>query len=437
MRLLSATISATFFCSCAKLPELNGPKAVKSLPLPAAYGKAQSQGIEIKSGLLSIFTNDRTLRSHILNALHHNPNLQVSAATLEEAGYDLDAAHAGLFPTVGFNSSAEQTRSTFRGNTAEVANYRIGLDVNWEVDVWGRLKSIKNATGYNVKAIEADYNFARQSLVAQTAQAYFTLLSTSELLHLTERNYNSLLKTYQTTERHFERGTSSLASSELAKTDLENMKASVESAKDAHERASRQLSVLTGQAPTHLAHASGFPSIGKPVKAGIPSELLINRPDLYAAYLRVLASDEQIKIAHRNLFPSFSLTGNLGQQSNILSDLLKGDFTAWSIGGAITAPIFDAGILKAELGASSARSKVALAQYKSTVLTALEEVENALSAEYYLKTQIIARQSALKSAKTLLEAQQRTFITEEALINTTLQRYQNRVTLALALGKGI
>jgi len=182
---------------------------------------------------------------------------------------------------------------------------------------------------------------------------------------------------------------------------------------------------------------------------------MLHRPDIQAAYWRILAADSNVKIAHTELYPQFTLTGSLGQSSDVLQSLADSGFNVWSIVAGVTGPIFDGGERRAELGAANARAKQALASYRSTVLDAFEEVENALGSEKYLLRQESSYRKALNAARsaetrtlqnyenglveilTLLDAQRRSFITEEQLINITALRYQNRVSLALALGKGL
>ena len=448
---------AIFYCfclsSCAQLPEFNSPKATDGIP--TEYGNAQYEGLEVKSGLLSIFSHDSELSRSISLTLQHNPDLQVSAATLEEAGYDIKSAKAGLFPSIEWNSSAERTRSTFRGSTADIANYRTVLDANWEVDVWGRLKAVKKAANYDAKAIEADYHFAKESLIAQTMQAYFNLVETEKLLALAKRRLVSFKETLNLVNRRFEAGVSDLGEVDLARTDVEMTNTEVGQRQDTRDQAARSLAVLTGSYPSKNAHVHSWPSLKRSVKSGIPSDLLMKRPDIDAAYQRIRAADSRVKVAHRDLYPSFSLTASAGRESSILGDLADANFNVWSVVGSLSAPLLNTAGRKDELGAANARAKQALADYQSVVLNAFEEVENALGSERLLVRQQESARKALAASRSaeervrrnyesgiveilsLLDTQRRSFDAEESLISITSQRYSNRVTLALSLGKGL
>ncbi|MGJ8632943.1 MAG: TolC family protein, partial [Luteolibacter sp.] len=263
----------------------------------------------------------------------------------------------------------------------------------------------------------------------------------------------SFSDTYDLVNRRFELGTSDLGALSLAKTDVENSRSAVEAAKDNRDQAARLLATLTGAYPDASASAGGWPSLNRSVKSGLPSALLLVRPDVQAAYRRILAADANVKVAYTDLFPSFSLTASGGRQSSSLRDLANSNFNVWSIAANLSAPIIDGGALRAELGAANARAKQALASYRSTVLNAFREVEDGLGSEVSLKRQEAATASALDAAQKaedrslrnfesglndildVLETKRRRFAAEEALINLKNLRFQNRVALALALGK--
>jgi NodT family efflux transporter outer membrane factor (OMF) lipoprotein len=286
-------------------------------------------------------------------------------------------------------------------------------------------------------------------------QAYFELIAAESLLDLSQRRLSSFQKTLQLVERRFESGTGDLGDLDLARTDVENTKSQLAGRIDSRDQAARQLAVLTGSYPDANSSAGKWPALGQGIQAGIPSTLLMNRPDIDAAYQRIRAADSRVKVAHSDLYPRFSLTASGGYQSSTLKNFTDADFSVWSIAGNLAAPLIDGGQRRAELGAANARAKEALAQYQSTVLNAFREVENALGSERYLLNQQQATSRALAAAQSaeervlrnyesglvevlaLLVTQRRSFATEESLIDIRRLRYKNRVALALALGKGI
>jgi len=418
-----AIVAVSLISACAKLPVHKSGHRNKNLEIPKRYDATQPPVPEVVSGLLTIFSDAR-MRSYVDTALKKNPDLRESAARLEEAGFNTKVARSAALPTLTANASGVRSQRTAFSAVSGMGNiFSTSLDAAWELDVWGRIRAGITAASSDRSAAAADYEAAKQSIAAQTMQAYFNLVATEKLLSLANRRFASFQKTQQLVDRRFERGVSNLGDVDLAR--------------DAK----------------HQAYS--WPSLQRSVPAGIPSDVLMKRPDIDAAYQRIRAADARVKVAHRDLYPNFSLTGSVGRQSSMLSQLADSNFNVWSFGGSIAAPLLDGGNRRAELGASNARAKQALASYQSIVLNAFREVEDALGSELYLRRQQSAHESALKAARraeagsrrnyeqgvveilTLLESQRRSFDTEELLINTQSLRYQNRVSLALALGKGL
>ncbi|MGJ8671905.1 efflux transporter outer membrane subunit [Rubritalea sp.] len=450
-----ALASSMTLWSCVSAPKALSPNAKASLDIPARYDATEPPVPEIAENLLTIFP-DAKLKNYINKALYNNPDLRSSAARLEEAGFNTRRAQAGLSPTVDATGAGASSRSNPTGlSTIETERYTAQLDARWELDVWGRIRAGISASASDQSAAAADYASARQSIAAQTAQAYFELLRASSLLDLAQRRLVSFQKTYDLVNRRFEAGTADLGALDLARTDIENTRSLVAQSKDTRDQAARRLATLTGAYPTNSASATVWPSLARNVRPNIPSTLLMKRPDIDAAYQRIRAADSRVTVAHAELYPDFTLTASFGQQSNMLKKLADSNFNAWSLLADISGPLIDGGSRKAELGAANARAKRALADYQSIVLNAFSEVENALGSETYLRQQYSATSKALKAAQSaenrslrsydsglinildLLEVQRRTFATEESLINIRSLRYQNRVSLALALGKAI
>ncbi|MFK7910574.1 MAG: efflux transporter outer membrane subunit [Akkermansiaceae bacterium] len=442
--------------ACVNQPDALAPSAGKSLPLPERYDGTAYPTPAVASGLKNIF-GSHSLNKWINIALKNNPDLKVSAARLSEAGFNTRKAYAPKLPEISLTANASRARSNPFGTPLLLSNHAANLDVSWELDVWGRVSAGLSAAASTQAAAQADYLAARQSIAAQTAQAYFELVAAEQRLALSERRLSSFQKTYKLVNRRFEGGTGNLGDTDLAKTDVDNTRAQVEQRKDTRDQAVRRLRALAGSYPSKssVRGSKNWPSLTRGVSSGVPSGLLMRRPDIDAAFQRIRAADAQAKVAHRDLFPRFNLTSSAGRQSGVLNRLTDPNYNVWSIAGGITQPLFDAGNRRAELGAANARARQAYASYQSTVITAFREVENALGSEYYLKRQESALRQALTSARraedrvqssyerglveilSLLDAQRRSFNTEESLIDTRALRYQNRVTLALAVGKAL
>lgn len=438
---------------CASMPGRKTDQAREGLKVPQSYHSGRAAVPELVGSLGNVF-GDAGLKKQLKLAQEHNPELAAAAARLEEAGFDTRVATAGFFPSLTGNAGVGRSNNPAGGFGAGVSNrFNASLDVQWEVDVWGRIRSGAVAAGAERDAVAAEYAAASQSIAAQTAQAWFDLVATTKLKSLAEERLSSFQSTVNLVERRFELGTADLGELSLAKTDVENARSEINARQDARDQSARRLATLAGKYPDARMSAIEWPSLKRGVAAGLPSTLLELRPDIYAAYMRILAADANVKVAHRDLFPQFSLTAAGGQQSTALSQLAKSNFSVWSIAANLSAPILDGGARRAELGAANARAKQALANYHSTVLNAFREVENALGSELYLARQEQATTQALAAARTaeertlrnyesglveiltVLDAKRRRFDAEGNLIQLKNLRYQNRVTLGLALGK--
>lgn len=427
------------------------PRSMDSSKLPANYSTTRDVRLEITDSLLTLFS-DQNLNATVRKTLVHNPDLKVAQAQLAEAGFNLKKTQGNLLPKLGASGSASRNQPSGAGAISN--NFSANLDASWEIDVWGRIQAGVNASAADQAAAASDYADARQSLAAQTMQAWFLLISAERSLDLSNRRVASFSETEQSVNRRFELGRASLADIELTRADLSNARADLQATQDTRDQAARRIQLLTGSIPTANLHAQTWPKLNRGVQAGLPSDLLRNRPDIAAAYARILAADSRVKVAHADLFPSFALTASGGRSSNTLSNLSQSAFNTWSLLGNFSAPLFDAGQRRAELGAAGQRAEQAYQRYQSVVLAALGEVENALGSELYLAREEERRLSAFASAQqaakltlrdyeagtkdllNLLVAQRLVFSTEQQTINLRAARLSNRVALALALGKG-
>ncbi|MDP4878923.1 MAG: TolC family protein, partial [Opitutales bacterium] len=217
-------------------------------------------------------------------------------------------------------------------------SYSAGLDARWEVDVWGGIRNSVKASKANNAALTANYEAAQQSLVAQSMQSWFNLITQGKLLDLAERRRDSLADTERLLTRQYESGTATLAALELARTDAANARADYQSATEDRNQAARALQTLLGQYPdASLIAARSWPALERTVPTGLPSELLLVRPDIVAAYQQILAADARVKVAYADLFPSFTLTASGGRSSDTLSNLGRSGFDVWSLAGQVSA----------------------------------------------------------------------------------------------------
>jgi len=453
---MPAPHSLLFVCliltACVSPPEPRAEKIDAALTIPPAYSADGLPAPEIVNSLLELF-QDAALEALIDQALANNPDLLASAAKMQEAGFLFKKAQGARLPTVSAKASALRAGS----NTAATQeNFTAGLDVSWEVDIWGTLRNRSAAASAQLAGAQFIYQASRQSLAAQTMQSWFELVAAGKLLDIAEAERDSFAATHHLVERRYAIGSATQTELELVHTDAANARADYQISLKARDQAARALQVLLGSYPdAQLTSNRAWPDLERSIPSGLPSQLLLSRPDLIAAYENIRVSDANARVAYAELFPSFTLTTSGGRSSKTLSDIGRSAFDIWSLASGITAPLFQAGQLRAELAAAQQRAEFAYHNYRSTVLNALREVENALQSETALASEESARLQALAAAQRaaaqsvrqyqlglidlleLLPTQRRVFGLEKQVIQLHRARLNNRVTLALSLGTGL
>ncbi len=401
--------------------------------------------------------NDPLLETLILEALINNQDLKASSARVEAAMAQARIAGADLYPEINGNFDAQRRRTNSENRNDVSSNYNsslgVGVDVSWEVDLWGRLSSRAKAATLDFEVSDAEWQATQLSLAASVARAWFNLTEAQLQLKLVEQRITNLSDNLITIEEDFKLGLRGALDVYLARADVSGERARLATRKATVIANKRILEVLLGRYPKGLIDG---PAELKPLEtsipSGLPSQLLIRRPDLIASQKALEASDQRVASAHANRFPRLSLTGNLGSRSDELSNLFNSDYLVWSVFSGLSAPLFDAGRLEAEEERARANAKEAEASYNQALLTAFQEVEEALINGQLLKEQEYALkqaseesiaaedlafeqyQSGLLDFITVLESQRRSFGAQSTEIEVRNLRLQNRINLYLALG---
>ena len=358
---------------------------------------------------------DPELTQLVEDAVRRNPDLAAAAARVEASRAAVRVAAASLYPRIAMKGLGERQGQHLSGDidrgieppslggipgidngggsaldtsvdeSSQRWVYGLGVGAAWEADVWGRIRSKKAAAQAESDALAADYEFARQSLAAAVARAYFSTIEASQQAANAQETmsfYNEALKLADVRK---EQGHAS-------DFDLAQIKARAASAQDAlyvaqaaRAQAIRAIQVVTSHYPTgRLATRSSFPDQPRAVPAGLPAQILERRPDVIAAGERFAASFHRVNEARTARLPRFAIstTGGLGTaQLNGVGTL---DAVTWSLAAGITQPIFFGGELKAAQDIRTAEQKAAAASYAATALRAFEDVEDALASDYYL-----------------------------------------------------
>lgn len=397
------------------------------------------------------------LASLIETSLSSAPNLQAAIARMEAAYYLSDATRARTLPSLNLTGSASHasTATDAFGPKLRTDNSSIGwsLGAFWEVDLWGRLKDGIRATQYDARAIEADLQSLRLSVMSQTALAWVNAKLAIQLSGLADKELEKRQSSYDLTQRRYRNGLSTALDVRLARSAIANVESRIAAAKQNEQEFKRNLEALLFQFPdAELKIIGEMPEL-LPV-AYLPNavDLLSARPDVRAAEYRLEAAGYRADQARKALRPSLSFSGSAGLSGDEISRLFEPSFLARQIAAQITQPLFDGKARKYDKKAAMARAEAAAYDYASVVLQAYLEVENTRAGDAFLRAQEQALENALKEAQetadltarqytqglvtifNLVDAQTREIDSERALLSTRAQRVSNYIRYHVALG---
>ncbi len=451
MRLL-IIIFVLCISGCASLPTKQSQRMLgQELDVPGRWQSQIDLPVPVRNSLLELF-DDAQLNQRVQQALTHNLDLRLAAERVIEAGYLTRVSEADLLPEIESDLSGNRSGGT---NQSIVNSYGINLNASWEIDLWGKLRSNVREADFNQQTLEQDRLALQDSIAAQVMQAWFDVLGNYQLLQVERQRLDSLYDTEALIQQRYIQGLGTLDDLDTTRVDSANVKASVNQLQQALQEGQRVLNILLGQYPATDQFAKAIlPELNFAPQAGVPIDVITNRPDLRAGWMRILAADERVNVTHKAMYPSLTITGNSGRESDILKNLLSGT-SVWNLAANLTTPIFNAGRLQNELNAADSRAKQAYLNYLNIVLGAFGEVENALGAETLLAEREQVYLEALKYAQRsqqnfrndylngnsdilqLLNTQRLVFSAQSSLVEAKVARLKNRVALAMALGKGI
>ncbi len=336
---------------------------------------------------------DKDLEKLVEEALLGNADLLVAAARVDEARALLGEARAVQSPQVDARAGAtrqhnsQHTAVSPPGAPREYGNYRATLNVSYEADLWGRLSAGAAAARAELAASEASREAVRIALAAQVAKSYFALRSLDEQVDLTRKTVTLREDAFGLQRKRFDAGVISQFDLRQLEAESAVVSAQLPPLEREREREEIALAVLLGRMPAdvfekRITLENREQGMLAPVlPAGMPSELLLRRPDLVEAERRLAAANARVAVARSEIFPSISLTGALGYESAQLGNLFTGPAGIWLLGASLTQPIFTGGRFEARTAAAEARERAALAQYVQAIRNAFGEVRTALAVQ--------------------------------------------------------
>ena len=423
-------------------------EALGKTALPGHWGHAQPAS-QFDAGFLG-FTPDPQLKLLIAEAVEYNADLRITAARLEQSRAVLKAAGGPLLPTIAIGGQSGNSAIP----TSTMSTTGAGIVANWEVDLWGRMRSEQSAAAARANASALDALYSQQAISAAVVQTWIGITEATQLVAVSRSMYELSVQQQALMEVGRKVGRNSAQDLTQSAAAVEVYKGQLLSNEQRLKQIQRSMEMLLGRYPaTALLAAKQLPDVSRDLPAGIPSELLTRRPDVLASEQRFQAAFQDKEAAKRARLPSLKLSGGVAYIEDSVIQLRSGlDNPLWALTGQLMAPIFTGGQLEAQVEAKTAKQKEAVAQYAKVALTALNEVENGLSNELSL----LQRQQALKTQSDLtakmvgyakvsrkvgkgdqyqLLQQQLNLLSVQAnQINLQSARLSNRVALHQALG---
>ncbi len=450
----SLCLLALALCGCSSMaPPLERP----ALPVAANF-PGQAVGAPATAPVAAPewqkFFGDERLRQLITLALQNNRDLRLAVLNIEQARAQFELRRADQLPTI--NAGLTWARQTPTATTLPSV-YSAGVLVSaFELDLFGRVRSLADAALAQYLATEEARKAVQISLLATVANSYFALQGDEDLLRVTRQTLLTREESYRLIKLRFDNGASSLIDLRQAESLLESARVTLAQATRQRALDENALVLLLGQA-LPAAWSAGLLSSTQALPdlpLGLPSDVLLRRPDVRQAEQQLLAANASMGAARAAFFPRISLTGSLGSASTELGGLFSGGLNAWSFTPQLLQPIFDAGRNQANLKVSQLNRDIAVAQYERAIQSAFREVADALAGRATLGEQLRAQQAQLLAEQDryrlaelryrsgaasyldALDAQRSLFAAQQAELQVQTQYLQNGVTLYRVLGGG-
>ena len=461
LRTLTLALAAALASGCTMIPSYERPAAPVAAGFPNA-APAAAEAAPADAIAWRDYFADARLREAIALALVNNRDLRVAALNIEKARAQYRIQRADLFPAVGASGGMNAQRLpedlTSNGEAEVNRSYSATIGFSaYELDFFGRIRSL-NAQALEIYlGTEEARRSAQISLAAEVANAWLTLAADRERLALARSTYETRQKSHDLTRRSFEAGAVSALDLHQAETLLHNARADAARYRSFVAQDENALALIVGApVPAELLPATLTDSISAVAElpAGVPSEVLVRRPDILQAERALRAANASIGAARAAFFPSISLTAAAGSASSTLGGLFDGGSGTWSFIPQVRIPIFEAGRLQASLEVAEVQRDIHVAQYEKAIQSAFREVADALAERATLAEQLDARRRLVEATESgfrlsearykggvdsylgLLDAQRTLYAAELDLIGARQADAANRVTLYKVLGGG-
>jgi NodT family efflux transporter outer membrane factor (OMF) lipoprotein len=407
-RWLGVSSALLLIAGCEVGPDYEKPSA----PIPSGYKEAGWQIAKpadaIDRGAWWAVYHDPVLDGFERQIDISNQNLKAAEAAFREAETIVTQARAGLFPTVTQNSAASRSRSPGGGpgggagsGGASISNsFSINEQASWTPDLWGRIRRTIEGNVATAQASAGDLASARLAAQGQLASDYLQLRIADELQRLLQAEVKAFAESLRITRNQYRAGTADPSAVSQAEAQLESTRAQLVAVGVSRAQFEHAIAVLMGKPPAEVTIAPTTQTVAIPgIPPEMPAALLQRRPDIAAAERRMASANAQIGVAEAAFFPDITLSAQSGTMAATIAKLLTASARAWSFGGTLVQTIFDAGLNQAKVEQAKAAFDQTVADYRQTVLSALQQVEDQLAAIRILTSQAKAQEAALAAAR--------------------------------------
>ena len=405
-----------FLSACNVAPRYSPP----STQLPATFKTsgpwrtAKPSDHEPRGAWWSAFGDSR-LSDLMKKAEAANPDLEAAAHRVAAAKAIARADSADLLPSVLLNQSDKRNRSSgsiaysFAGGRT-VTRLRTTLDLSYELDLWGKVKNTRAASNAAAQAEEANYRSALLSLQGEIALNYFALQAQDETIALLRRTLALRQKAVDLAKARFKQGDTAQLDVAQAETEFAATQSEAIGLEKKRHELEHALALLIGRTPSDFSlPALSLPPHPPSVPRSVPSDLLERRPDIAAAEREMAALNAEVGVARAAMFPSVKLGVGAGSETSFIEKIVNSASRVWGIGPELQLPVFDGGKNKAKVEAARARYDESAAKYRSTVLAAVRDVEDALSSLEVLQRQRAVQQQTVAAAQRTVELAQKRY----------------------------
>ncbi|WP_079416595.1 efflux transporter outer membrane subunit [Thiomonas intermedia] len=389
--------------ACAATP----PEPAVKIALPASYAQAQSGWTPAqplaaapRGAWWSVF-NDPVLAGLEAQVAQHNQSLAAQLAAYEQAQAAVSQAQAAYYPTL--TAGAAATRAKAAGTGAVGNSLSASLGASWEPDLWGKVRLQVQAGQATAEASAATLQNTQLSLQSTLATSYLQLRTVDAQIALAQDTVAAYQRALQLTDNRYKAGVDTAADVAQARTQLLQAQTSLTDLGVTRVQLQNAIAVLVGQPPADFTLPAGdaLPEVPA-IPAGIPAQLLQRRPDLAAAQAQVAAANAQIGVAQTAWFPDLTLSAQGGSQAARIAQLFSAPSLFWSIGPQLAATLFDGGLRRAQVQSSQAAYRETVANYRQSVLTALQQVEDNLAAQRILSQEAQQQADVVQAAEVSL-----------------------------------